>query len=94
MAPSIMIHKIDEEILDKTPTMRRVPPIVSAKAIGICISTGNPILVRKPAKPGLNFPDPWTMKITPIAALIPKCVMSCSLFSRIFASANVAAPFQ
>jgi len=53
-----MIDKIDEEILDKTPTIRRMPPIVSAKAIGIYISTGNPIFVRKPAKPGLNFPDP------------------------------------
>ncbi len=53
-----MIDKIDEEILDKTPTMRRMPPIVSAKANGICSSTGNPILVRKSAVPGLNFPDP------------------------------------
>ncbi|KKN04387.1 hypothetical protein LCGC14_1097970 [marine sediment metagenome] len=58
MAPSAMMDKIDEEILDKTPTIRRIPPIVSAKAIGICISTGNPIFVRKPAKPGSNFPDP------------------------------------
>ena len=58
IAPSIMIDKIDEEILDKTPMIRRMPPIVSAKAIGICNSTGNPIFVRKPAKPGSNFPDP------------------------------------
>jgi len=35
-----------------------VPPIVSAKAIGICISAGTPIFVSIPAKPGLNFPDP------------------------------------
>jgi len=58
MAPSIIIDKIDEEILDKTPTISRMPPIVSAKAIGICNYTGNPILVRKPATPGSNFPDP------------------------------------
>jgi len=72
MAPRLMIHKTDEEILDKTPTIRRVPPITSAKAIGICNSTGTPILARKPAKPGWNFPDPADMKIAPIAALIPQ----------------------
>ena len=38
MAPSIMIDKMDEEILDKTPIIIRMPPIVSAKAIGICNS--------------------------------------------------------
>ena len=53
-----MIDKIDEEILDKTPMIRRMPPIVSAKAIGICSSTGNPLFARKPAKPGSNFPEP------------------------------------
>ena len=53
-----MIDKIDDEILDKTPKIRRMPPIVSAKAIGICISAGIPKLVKKPATPGLNFPDP------------------------------------
>jgi len=44
IAPNIMMDKIDEEILDKTPMISRMPPIVSAKAIGICNSTGNPIL--------------------------------------------------
>ena len=58
MAPSIIIDKIDEEILDKTPTISKIPPIVSAKAIGICNSTGNPILVSQPATPGSNFLDP------------------------------------
>ncbi len=58
MAPSIIIDKIDEEILDKTPRIIRIPPIVSAKAIGICNSGGKPIFDKKPAVPGLNFPDP------------------------------------
>ncbi len=53
-----MIDKIDDETLDKTPTIKRIPPMVSAKAIGICNSAGNPILVSHPATPGLNFPDP------------------------------------
>ena len=58
IAPSIMIDKIDEEIRDKTPRIRRIPPIVSANAIGICNSAGNPIPVKKSAVPGLNFPVP------------------------------------
>ena len=58
MAPNIMIDKIDDKILDKTPKIRRMPPIVSAKAIGICNSAGNPRPVKKPATPGLNLPDP------------------------------------
>jgi len=57
MAPIMMIDKIDEEILDKTPIIRTMPPIVSAKAIGICSSTGTPIFARKLATPGSNFPD-------------------------------------
>jgi hypothetical protein len=58
MAPSIITDKIDEEILEKTPRIKRIPPIVSAKAIGICNSAGSPIFVKKSTVLGLNFPEP------------------------------------
>lgn len=82
------MDKIDEEILDKTPRIIRIPPIVSAKAIGICNSGGKPIFDKKPAVPGLNFPDPWTIKIAPITDLNPIKAISCNLPSENFASAN------
>ena len=60
IAPSIIIANREEEILDKTPTIKRIPPIVSARAIGICISAGSPTKgpVRKPTKSGPNLLDP------------------------------------
>ena len=76
-----MIDNIDDDILVKTPTMRRIPVIVSARAIGICISGGNPMLFRNSKNPGLNFPVPLAMNITPMAVLNPQKAMSCSLFS-------------
>ena len=89
IAPSIIIANKEAEILDKTPTIKRIPPTVSARAIGICNSAGSPKgPVRKPTKPGPNLPDPWTMKITPIVALRPQNAISCSLFSRNMASVN------
>jgi len=46
----------DAEILVKTPTIKRIPGMVSAKANGICISGGNPNEpVRKLTKSGENF---------------------------------------
>jgi len=67
-----MIDNIEADILVKTPIKRRIPDTSSARAIGICISTGIPMFVKKPVNPGLNFPEPLTMKITANAALKPK----------------------
>lgn len=79
----------DAEILVKTPIINKIPGIVSAKAIGICISGGNPSgPVRNPTKPGLNFPVPWAMNITPITVLNPINAISCNLLSENFASVN------
>ena len=59
MAPNITIDNNEDEILVKTPIINNIPGIVSANAIGICISGGNPRgPVRNPTKPGLNFPVP------------------------------------
>lgn len=72
----MIIDNNDAEILLSTPTISSVPATTSAKAIGICISAGIPRLDKNPTNPGLNFPDPCTMKITPTTSLIPKWVMS------------------
>ena len=59
MAPNITIDNNEDEILVKTPIINNIPGIVSANAIGICISGGSPrVPVRNPTKPGLNFPVP------------------------------------
>lgn len=85
----MIIDKRDAEILVKTPTIKRMPPIVSARAIGICNSAGSPNgPVRKFTKPGANLPDPATIKIVPIVARRPKNAISCNLFSRKTASVN------
>jgi len=42
MAPSIIIEKIDAVILVRTPVIRKIPPINSARAIGSRISGGRP----------------------------------------------------
>ena len=68
----MFIDNKEAETLVKNPTIKRMPPIVSSNATGICNSTGNPMLVKNPENPGLNFGMPWTRKITPTAALIPK----------------------
>jgi hypothetical protein len=89
IAPSIIIDNKEEAILVKTPTIKRTPPIVSARAIGICNSAGSPNgPERKFTKPGANLPDPATMKIVPIVALNPKNAISCNLLSRNVASVN------
>lgn len=68
---------MDAEIRVSTPMINNIPGIISANAIGICISAGSPNFpVRNPTNPGFNFPDPCSMKITPIADLRPKLVMS------------------
>ncbi len=76
IAPNIIIVISDAEILVRTPTINNIPEITSASAIGICISTGNPIFSNILTNPGPNFPDPCTMKITPIADLMPQFVIS------------------
>ena len=77
IAPSIMMANIDAEIRVKIPTINNIPGIISANAIGICISGGNPNCpVRNPPNPGFSFPEPCTMKIIPIADLMPHFVMS------------------
>ena len=48
-----------------------------------------PMPVNQSTKPGLNFPDALTMKITPTAALKPQNAISRSLFSQNFASVIV-----
>lgn len=88
IAPRLIIDNREQEILVKTPIIKRIPAIVSARAIGICISAGSPKPVRKLTKPGPNLPDPATIKIAPIVALRPQNAISCSLFSRKTASAN------
>ena len=73
----MMIDSIDAEIRVKIPTINNIPGIISANAIGICISGGNPNCpVRNPTNPGFSFPEPCNMKIIPIADLIPQFVMS------------------
>ena len=85
IAPSIIIANREEEILDKTPTIKRIPAIVSARAIGICNSAGSPKgPVSILAKPGPNLPDPSTIKIAPIVALRPQNAISCNLFLNAF----------
>ena len=66
----------DAEILVRIPLINNIPEITSASAIGICISTGNPILSNMLINPVPNFPTPAVMKITPIADLIPQFVTS------------------
>ena len=89
MAPSIIIESKDAEILVNTPTINKIPGIVSARAIGICISAGSPKgPVKNPTKPEPNFPVPCAINITPTAARRPQNAMSRSLFSLNFASAN------
>ena len=58
IAPNIIIDNTDAEILVKIPEINKMPPINSASAIGICISTGNPIIGKNPAKPASNFDIP------------------------------------
>ena len=72
-----MIVIIDAEIRVKTPPINNIPGIISANAIGICISGGNPNFpVRNPPNPGFSFPEPCSMKIIPITDLMPQFVMS------------------
>ena len=93
IAPSIIIASNDAAILLMTPIISNMPEISSARAIGICISTGMPKFPNMPANPGLNFPDPCTMNTVPIAALIPQLVMSFIFDWWILASVNVTILF-
>lgn len=88
IAPSIIIAITDADSLVNTPMISNIPEINSASAIGICISTGMPRLPSIPANPGLNFPDPCTMKTTPIAALMPQFVISFSFVLWMLDSVN------
>ena len=88
MAPNIMIDINDADNLLRTPITNKIPGINSAKAIGICISAGNPMFDKKLVNQGLNLPIPWTIKITPIADLMPIKTTSLSSFSLISLVAN------
>jgi len=72
-----MMANIDAEIRVKIPTINNIPGIISASAIGICISGGNPTCpVRNPTNPGFSFTEPCIMKIIPIADLMPQFAIS------------------
>ena len=53
-----MITSNDADNLLRTPIINKIPGTNSANAIGICISTGSPMFVKKLANPGLNLPIP------------------------------------
>lgn len=80
-----MIESNDVDNLLRTPTINKIPGTNSARAIGICISIGNPMFVKKFVNPGLNLPIPCTIKIMPIADLKPIKTMSLRTFSLISA---------
>lgn len=88
IAPSITIESKDAEILVNPPMINNTPGTNSAKAIGICISAGNPMLGRFSANPGPNFPRECIMNIMPIVTRTPKCAISWSIVCRIIASAT------
>ena len=58
IAPNMIIVIITADNLLNIPKIKKIPGISSANAIGICISIGIPILVRKLLNPGLNFAIP------------------------------------
>ena len=53
----IIVIVTDDNLLNM-PKIKKTPGINSANAIGICISTGIPMFVRKLLNPGLNFAMP------------------------------------
>ena len=58
IAPNMIIEISDADNLLNTPNTKKIPGTNSANAMGICISTGNPILGKFSANPGLNFDIP------------------------------------
>ncbi len=58
IAPNMIIDINDADNLLSTPSIKKIPGTNSANAIGICISTGNPMFGKFSANPGLNFDIP------------------------------------
>jgi hypothetical protein len=58
IAPNMIIVIITADNLLIMPKIKKIPGINSANAIGICISIGIPIFVRKLLNPGLNLAIP------------------------------------
>lgn len=65
IAPAMITEISIPENLVSTPIKMNIPGINSANAIGICISTGNPIIGKKLVNEGSNFSMPCKMKIVP-----------------------------
>ena len=84
-----MIEISAADNLLRTPKIKKIPEINSANAIGIYISIGIPIFVKKFENPGLNLDIPCAIKITPSADLKPMNVTSFKIFSLISASVNM-----
>ena len=72
IAPNMIMAKTPDEILVKKPKIKNIPPKHSTNAIGICNSTGSPILVRYSAKDGLNLLIPTVMNKIPIDNFNPQ----------------------
>lgn len=85
----MITHNIDAETRVRIPVINNIPGIISANAIGICISGANPNCpVRNPINCGFSFPRPCAKKITPTDALNPKLVMSFNFVLLMMASVN------
>ena len=85
----MIIDNNDAEILLNTPIIKRIPGIISPRAIGICISGGKPKFLRNSPNPGLlSFDIPATMKITPIDDLTPINEISAKILLLISLVAN------
>ena len=89
MAPNIMIEINTAENLLRTPKTKKIPGINSANAIGICISAGMPMFVKKFTNPGLNLDIPCTIKIMPMADLKPMKTTSFRIFPLISAEVTM-----
>ncbi len=79
IAPIIITESIADDILLSMPMINSTPGIISASAIGICISGGSPICGRFSAKPGANFEMPCKIKITPMVLRSPINVASLKI---------------
>ncbi len=77
-------------ILVRTPVIKKIPPMNSARAIGNCISGGSPaVSTNQPYQLGSNFLILCTRKVAPKTARRPQWVMSCHFVSFRVASTNI-----